>query len=141
MQTSPLGFSFIKHNEGFQPTVMPDNGHFAIGYGHDLKAGETFTSGVTEDVAEQLLKRDVLQVESILQHLVPASCTQNQWDALVDFGFNLGTAALQTMLAHGWEQVTTQIPRWDKEHVNGEVVENAGLKARREAEVKLFSMA
>jgi lysozyme len=80
------------------------------------------------------LQQDVAAVEGAVNRLAPG-VNQNQFDALVDFGFNLGVGALQTMLSHGLDQVPVQIPRWN--HVNGQV--SPGLTARRQAEVDLWN--
>ena len=134
MQISLNGVKFIEGNEGFRATVYGDVGHSAIGYGHDLLPGESFPEGITQDDAEALLMNDVAKVEGVLNPLIPATCTQNQFDALCDFGFNLGCGALKTMLAHGWNQVPAQMVRWDD--VQGKP--NPQILARREAEVALF---
>jgi lysozyme len=134
MTTSENGISFLKANEGFVSHAYADNGHQAIGYGHDIQPGESFPPAITERDADTLLRKDLAErYEPAVNALIPA-CTQNQFDALVDFAYNLGIANLKTMLGHGWEQVPIQIPRWDK--VNG--VSNPGLAARREKEVALF---
>jgi GH24 family phage-related lysozyme (muramidase) len=39
------------------------------------------------------------------------------------------------MIAHGWNEITTEIPYWN--HVGGQV--NDGLTNRRAAEVLLFN--
>jgi len=135
MQISPAGTAFIAENEGFEAQVYNDNGKQAIGYGHDLRPGESFPNGVTEEEAGTLLDQDVALVEIVLAGIVPRSCTQNQWDALCDFGYNLGVGALKAMLAHGWDQVPMQILRWN--HEDGTV--SAGLTARRQKEVDLFN--
>ena len=135
MQISDNGIRFIETNEGFSATVYGDVGHSAIGYGHDLLPGESFPMGVTEAQAEALLTEDVGKVEAALNPLIPATCTQNQFDALCDFGYNLGCGALKTMLAHGWDQVPEQMLRWD--FVDGQP--NAGVEARRAAEAQLFN--
>jgi lysozyme len=51
---------------------------------------ESFSSGVTVTQAEDLLLRDVVVVESVVQRLVKVPYGQGQWDAFVDFVFNLG---------------------------------------------------
>ena len=135
MQISAAGLAFIQENEGFESHVYNDNGKQAIGYGHDLLPGESFPTGITEEQAVALLDQDLALIEITLSGIVPPTCTQNQWDALCDFGYNLGVGALRTMLAHGWAQVPTQIMRWN--HENGAV--SAGLTARRQKEVDLFN--
>ena len=135
IKTSEAGIKFIKANEGFAAKVYNDNGHRAIGYGHDLQPGESFLQ-ISQDQADQLLRQDLAsRYEPSVNALVPADCTQNQFDALADFAYNLGVASLRMMVGHGWDQVPEQMLRWD--HVNG--VENAGLKARRQAEAEMFN--
>lgn len=136
MQTSEQGIAFLKRNEGFSAHVYNDVGKQAIGYGHDLLPGESFPDGISQDEADLLLRKDLAsRYEPAVNALIPADCTQGQYDALVDFCYNLGATNLRTMLAHGWEQVPVQVPRWN--HVGG--VENAGLTARRQAEVEMWS--
>jgi len=136
MQTSENGISFIKRNEGYAAHVYSDNGNPCVGYGHDLQPGESFPDGLSQDEADLLLRRDLAaRFEPALNAEIPSTCTQGQFDALIDFAYNLGLQSLQTMLGHGWDQVPLQIPRWN--HVDGEV--NASLAARRVAEVVLFN--
>ncbi len=135
MNISPTGIAFIESNEGLILLPYNDNGKQAIGYGHDLLPGESYPEGITQEQAEALLFHDLVPIQTALASLVPPDCTQNQWDALCDFGYNLGMGALKTMLGHGWDQVPVQIPRWN--HINGQVA--AGLTARRANEVKRFT--
>ncbi len=138
MKTSQAGLDFIQANEGCVLHVYNDvAGKPTIGVGHLLQSGESYPDGVTEAQAMGLLAADVGIVENHLQVYLPSDCTQNQFDALIDFGFNLGCGALETMLGHGWDQVPTQILRWDK--AGGQVV--PGLAARRQRELILFQTA
>ena len=134
MQTSQRGLAMIEGFEGFSSTVYPDAGHSAIGFGHDLLPGESFPNGVTREEAQALLAKDVAKVESAVNNL-GWPLTQNQFDALVDFGYNLGVGVLYQMCAHGLEHVPAQIPRWN--HCQGQV--NDALTARRAAEVDLWN--
>jgi GH24 family phage-related lysozyme (muramidase) len=138
MQISAAGLAFIQENEGFESHTYNDNGKQAIGYGHDLLPGESFPTGITEEQAVSLLDQDLALIEITLSGIVPPTCTQNQWDALCDFGYNDGVGALKMMLAHGWAQVPTQILRWDHDNKDGVEVVDPDLAARRAAEVKLF---
>lgn len=140
MKTSETGIKLIKDSEGFSAFIFNDVGKPAIGHGHDLTHDEiisgVFNSGITETAADVLLRKDLAErYESPVNALVPADCSQNQFDALIDFCYNLGPTALKTMLSHGWYQVPQQIPRWN--HAGG--VELAGLTARRQKEVDLFT--
>lgn len=136
MQTSDQGIAFIKSNEGYAAHVYSDNGKQAIGFGHDLFPNEAYPDGITPEQADGLLRKDLAtRYEPAVNALIPSNCTQGQFDALVDFAYNLGTASLKTMVAHGWYQIPLQIPRW--QDVNG--IPNAGLAARRTKEVEMFN--
>lgn len=133
MKTSDAGRKFIQQNEGLRLTAYQDQGGvWTIGIGHTMgvKEGDT----ITEEQADMLLESDLLHVEIALNKLIPSDCTQNQFDALADFAFNLGTGALATMLDHGWQDVPNQMPKW----CNVAKKPNAGLLARRKREVALF---
>lgn len=136
MQTSEKGIALIKGCEGYVSHIFDDVGRPCIGYGHDLQPGESFPNGITPELADELLRKDLRdRYEPAVNALIPADCTQVQFDALVDFCYNLGPRALRTMLAHGWEQVPRQIPAWN--NVNHKP--NAGLTKRRLMEVTLFN--
>jgi len=144
MNTSAAGRAFLEKNEGLRLTVYNDAGHPAIGYGHDLLPGETFPGGITPAQADALLSTDLATrfepaVTAAVASAVPPSCTQNQFDALVDFCYNEGPRNLAIMLSHGWAQIPSQMPRWCYEEVEGVTVKSAGLAARRAAEVKMFT--
>ena len=135
MQTSENGIAFIKRCEGFAAVPTSDNGHPMWGHGHDQNAGEEIPASISRDEADLLLRKDLAsRYEPFVNKHIPDGCTQGQFDALVSFCYNLGAGALETMLGHGWADVPNQIPRWNK--VNG--IANAGLAARRAAEVALF---
>ena len=142
MNISPAGISFIERNEGYSAHVYNDNGHPAIGYGHRLQPGESFPEGVTREEAQALLIKDMSVFEAMLAPLVPADCTQGQWDALVDFMYNVQNqpTAVKELLAHGWQNVPEQLPRWCHEQVDGVWKENAGLLDRRNEEASMFSL-
>jgi lysozyme len=135
MTIDQAGLDFIKGFEGFSANVYKDvAGHPTIGIGHLVEPSEDFSAGITLNQAETLLWSDLEAPEAALQRLVPRSCNQNQWNALCSFAFNLGVGSLETMLAHGWDQVPTQILKWD--HAGGKQV--PGLTRRRQAEAALF---
>ena len=137
MNISANGIAFIERNEGFSAIPYDDdNGHKAWGFGHDQQPGEAVPDILTRAEAETLLIADLgMRFEPTVNALIPPLCTQNQFDALCDFAYNLGCTSLDTMLLHGWDDVTAQIPRWN--YVDGVV--DPGLTARRKAEVDLFN--
>ena len=142
MQTSDNGKALIRHSEGFVAHVYSDNGAPAIAYGHRLLPGESFPDGVTPAEGETILDTDLgTRFEPMVNPRVPSTCTQGQFDALVDFCYNVENQpqSLEQLLAHGWDQVPAQLPRWAHEKVNGVWIVNPGLLARRQAEVALFN--
>jgi lysozyme len=140
MQLSSYGYSFIQAQEGFTPAVKGDTGgKQEIGYGHDLLPGESFPNGISILQAIALLHQDVAKIETPVTISVPQYCTQNQFDALIDFTYECGLSALHELLSHGWSQVTTQLPRWNKAHVNGVLTVLEDMAKRRAAEIELFN--
>jgi len=119
---------------------MDAAGFPTIGYGHRLLNPESFPNGLEEAQAAELLASDVRDAEQAVQRLVKVQLTQGQFDALVDFCFNMGQARLagSTLLEYlnkgKYDSAARQLLRWD--HAGAQ--ESAGLKARREAECDLW---
>jgi lysozyme len=144
MQLSAEGLELIKRFEGFRSRQYTDVAGFpTIGYGHRIVPPESFPGGLSEPQAANLLARDVSAAELAVGHLVKVALTQGQFDALVDFCFNLGSGRLagSTLLrvlnGGRYGDAVEQLLRWDL--AAGEV--NLGLKARREAELRLWKSA
>jgi len=144
MQMSAAGLDLLKRSEGFRNRVYLDvAGIPTIGYGHRLVHPECFPGGVDEAQAAEILTGDVRDAEQAVRRQVKVGLQQGQFDALVDFCFNLGAGRLaaSTLLAElnagRYEAAGEQLLRWD--HAGAQ--ENAGLKARREAEFQLWSNA
>lgn len=70
-------------------------GYPTIGYGHVVKEHENFSCGISEEEAEDLLRQDVGEAEKGVLRLIDMPLTDNQFNALVSFTFNLGSGALQ----------------------------------------------
>lgn len=141
MRLSTAGIELLKRSEGFRRQTYNDvNGFPTIGYGHRLLDHESFPVGISEQQAAALLAADVLIAEQAVVRLVNVPLTQGQFDALVDFCFNLGAGRLasSTMLkvlnSGQYADAAEQLLRWDI--AGGH--ENAGLKVRREAEFDLW---
>lgn len=139
---SERGLVLIRKFEGFcaTPYICPA-GHPTIGYGHVIERNEHFPdTGISETEAQELLARDVAVAENAVNRLVSAALTQQQFDALVSFTFNLGAAALarstlRKYLQNGQiEAAAGEFTRWV--YVNG--APSAGLMRRRLAEKALF---
>ena len=141
MQISEAGLDLIKQSEGFRAQTYKDvAGYPTVGYGHKLRPGESFPNGVTEQQATQILLEDVETAEAAVGRLVHVALTQGQYDALVDFTYNLGAGALagSTLLrdlnAKEYATAGLQLLLWS--HAGG--VEVEGLLKRRQAELNLW---
>ncbi len=137
--TSESGFAIIKKFEGCRTTAYQcDAGKWTIGYGHTkgVKEGDT----CTQEQAEAWLAEDAQEVETAINSL--ALClSQNQFDALVSLGFNIGTSALlgSTLIKKAKidpddTTIADEFLRWNKV---GTTVVN-GLTRRRQAEADLY---
>ena len=137
---SDAGLTLTKQFEGLSLNAYQDQvGVWTIGYGHtglSVHGGLT----VTQEQADQLLQSDVAASVNCVNHAVTSNINQNQFDALVDFVFNLGCASLlsSTLLrdvnAGDFTSAAPQILLWD--HAKG--VDIPGLLRRRQAEKVLF---
>lgn len=141
MQLSAEGIELLKTAEGFRSrTYLDVAGKATIGYGHLLAPHEAFPGEITVAEAETLLAADVAQAEQAVARLVKVPLTQGQFDALVDFTFNLGAERLRssTLLAQlnarRYDNAAEELLRWDR----AGAVEVTGLKLRRQAEYRLW---
>lgn len=141
MQLSTAGLDLIKKSEGFRSRFYVDVAGFrTIGYGHRLTPNDSFAEGIDEAQALVLLDGDVRQAEQAVEKLARVALSQGQFDALVDFCFNMGAGRLagSTLLrqlnAGRYNDAGEQLLYW----VYAGGVANAGLKTRREAEFDLW---
>lgn len=134
----------VANFEGYSSKIYNDAaGNPTIGYGHLLKPGEAakFADGITKEQGLALLKQDMKSAADAVNKNVKVPLTQNQFDALTSFTFNVGAGALEksTLLkklnAGDYEAVPTELNKWT--HAGGK--ELPGLVNRRAAEGKLFT--
>lgn len=93
MRVSDICFEKIQEFEGLRLTAYKcPAGVWTIGFGHTK--GVKMGQAITKAQAETLLRGDLLPCEEYVRGL-NLELTQGQFDALVDFCFNLGTGALQ----------------------------------------------
>ena len=139
------GLNLIKHFEGFEPEIYLDAaGLPTIGYGHLIRKGEhkMFENGISESAAEALLSKDIWTAENSVLRLVNVPLTDNQFNALVSFTFNLGSGALQRSTLRRkvnreeHEEVPAEFLRWV--WAGGRKLK--GLIRRREAEAALYQI-
>ena len=141
---SQNGLSMIASFESFEPKAYYcPAGVLTIGYGHtgtnaqgqELQESDT----VTHEQAMRLLYEDVLWAEDAVNEQ-RLDLTQNQFDALVSFVFNVGATAfanstlLKKLKSCDFDEAADEFLRWNK--AGGKVLR--GLTARREAERDLF---
>jgi lysozyme len=144
MQLSAAGLNLLKVSEGFRGrTYLDAAGLPTIGFGHRLVHAECYPMGISEAQAEVILQWDVREAGQAVERLVKVPLTQGQFDALVDFAFNLGASRLATstlledLNSGKFDDAAGQLLRWD--HAGSQ--ELAALKARREAEFRLWNGA
>lgn len=149
MKASGRAIDLVKKFEGFSayPYLCPA-GKRTIGYGHviDRKYWDiaNTNSPISEDEAEEILKRDIRGVESTINSSVVVSLKQGQFDALTSLIFNWG--AFNFKVSNGFMKLNSgnydgaAYEFFDKEggvvKVNGKFSE--GLYRRRQAELKLW---
>ena len=91
---SDLGIAVTKEFEGCELHAYKDSvGVSTIGYGHThgVQMGQT----ITQAQADEFLREDIQDAEQAVTQYCPVT-TQGQFDALVDFTFNLGEGSLRT---------------------------------------------
>lgn len=137
--TSSEGVALIKKFEGCELEAYQCSADvWTLGYGHtsDVSEGDTCTA----EEAESMLAEDLQEFEGYVNDLVDVDLTQNQFDALVAWTYNLGPTNLKdsTLLKRlnesNYEDAPHQIRRWNR--AGGKVLD--GLIRRREAEALLF---
>ena len=107
-----------------------------VGRAHGVKHGDT----CTRDEAMEWLREDAVTAEKCINNSVRVAITQNQFDALVSFVFNVGcgnfrNSTLLKLLNDGEDiKAAEQFAVWNK--AAGHVM--AGLTTRRLAEKEQF---
>lgn len=145
----------LKELEGNVPTQYNCRGNKkTIGYGHQILEKDTCLEKVlgprkikdkfhhlTKEEAEKLLKEDVLLVENQVKQLCTKPITQNQFDALVCFTFNLGANSLKKSKLlklinnEKYNEASNELCRWHK--CNKKFI--PGLLKRRFVEMMMFN--
>lgn len=149
MSIANAGLELIKSFESCKLTAykaVSTEKYYTIGWGHygpDVYKGMT----ITQERADQLLAQDVAEFSGYVNNFLKTNkidLNQNQFDALVSFTYNVGTAwmsksTIKTYLVNGINkytdaQITNAFLMWNKS--GGQVL--AGLTRRRKAEAALF---
>ena len=146
MKISSTGLDLIKRFEGFEPKAyLCPAGILTIGYG---STGKHVTRGqtITQAEATALLAKDVVRFENAVNKL-GVTLTQNQFDALVAFVYNVGEGSfnastlVKRLKAGDMTGAAAQFGVWNKACVKGVLTVLKGLTTRRAAEAALFRKA
>lgn len=154
LDISEKGIELIKLWEGFKPQIYKDVvGLLTIGVGHlvttsEKTQGYVFVEGTklpldrswTSEEVNLVLKKDLSRFVDSINKLVKVPLTQNQFDALVSFSFNVGVgnfsnSTLLKVINQGkLNLVQSELRKWVK--AGGKTVQ--GLVNRRNNEIKLW---
>jgi len=145
MKTSNAGLAIIQHEEGLRlKAYRCPAGVWTIGYGHTSAQGFPKVHQylvITKDEAIKILRDDLEITEDAVTRNVKVPLSQNQFDALVSFVFNVGepsfksSTLLKRLNKKDYDSVPSELMKW----VRAGGVPNAGLKSRREREGSVFA--
>jgi lysozyme len=156
MQFSKHGIKLMTELEGKKKyRYLDSRGLLTIGIGHLLSRSELssgkiwiesspvkYAEGLSDSQMDALLLQDIKIAQDCVNAYVKVELTQNQFDALVSFCFNIGNGAFRnsTLLRYlnegKYDQVPMQMRRWI--HTDSKVCK--GLINRREKEIELWKM-
>lgn len=139
LRISNQGIELIKCWEGCRLTAYRDvGGVLTIGYGHT--AGVREGGKISQEQAEALLRQDLALFEDRVRsydHVY--SWTQNEFDALVSFAFNIGSIGQLTKYGTRSKVVIAEkLLQYCNATINGKLTKIQGLVNRRQAEHDLF---
>jgi lysozyme len=145
MTTGKNGILLIEQFEGFRAKMYKDAvGLPTIGFGTLIDSEEEkhlLTATITKEQAEALLRKELVLIENKLKVMVTNPISQNQYDALVSFAYNLGVNNLKssTLLKKvnanpADKTIAAEFMKWT--HAGGKVLK--GLEIRRKAEADLY---
>jgi lysozyme len=148
MKTSQFGLEFIARWEGMCYKPYKDvAGLRTIGVGHLILPTDNFPDGVaiTKERAYEILAVDVEKCETAIAKAIKVPLNQNQYDALVSFGFNCGTgvywnsAICISLNVGNYSAVPNGLMAWNRARINGVLTPVQGLTNRRKEEGELFA--
>lgn len=147
---SENGIEFVAAWEAFRPHLYDNDGaggggNTTIGYGHLVHVGPIsgsaseapFAGGITVAQAQELLLNDLVDPERIVNRKINVPLYQHEYDALVDFVFNLrrNNDGLLNLVNSGHYD---RVPAKFMEYTLAGGVRPAGLVKRRRSEGNLF---
>lgn len=142
---SAFGLQYLVTLEGYKLKAYPDGaGVWTICVGHTkgVRQGQT----ATRAQCDKWLEEDLRYFSHVVRTSVRQPVTQNQFDALVIFAFNIGetkfksSTLLRKLNAGDFIGAANEFPRWNKikDPATGKLIPSKGLSNRRRAEQQLF---
>lgn len=158
MKISTKGLNhLIKLEGGYKLKMYNDlgakKGHCTIGVGHLIHKGicngvnpseKIYLNGISVIQAKKLLKVDLKTSEKTINRGVVVQLSQNQFDALVSFVFNVGgpkfrgSTLLKLVNSKQFKKAANEFVKWNKVTVGSKKIVVPGLRNRRIAEKRLF---
>lgn len=157
MQLSEKAIKLLIKWEGLEFRPYRDSvGKWTVGIGHlmteypfvVLRGKRIDLSGnnaLTIDQVMELKWQDAERFEKAVNNSVTVPLTQDQFDALVIFAFNIGEGAfrsstlLKALNRGNYDAVPQELLRWNKGTVDGKTVVIDGLTNRRHNEIRLYN--
>lgn len=156
---SPLGKKLIVASEDDVPYVYDDSVYPTRKYVKGAKVGGTLTAGIghtsglepwigkeiAQNTRDAWFDDDNNDAEKAVNGSVTVPLTQNQFDALASFAFNVGStqfkrSTLLKKLNKGeYSAVPAELAKWNHTTINGKTVESDGLTVRRAREAALWN--
>lgn len=143
LEISRNGLELIESFEGFRArAIRLNDGNYTIGFGHKATAREGMV--VNREQAEELLRWDIGPIEDFIRQNSLTPLSQNQFDAIVSFVFNIGLEDFKNsdVLRHlnRGEPVAAAIAMaaWRNAHLNGQNIVVDALVRRRALEASMF---
>jgi lysozyme len=151
MKVGTKGIKLIEKYEGCKLEAYKcPAGVWTIGIGHTgTVLGKKVKEGmkITYSHAIKILNTDLKKFETYVNQYVQVPVTQNQFDALMSFCFNVGpgnlkkSTLLKKLNKKDYIGASAEFLKWNKGDVDGsgDLVVISGLTKRRQAEQKLFN--
>lgn len=135
---SKHGVDFIKQYEGFYKKAFWDYKQWSIGYGSKAKHKDEV---ITEPEAAKRLGQEASKFEVYIKKYIKVPLTQNMFDALVSFTYNVGqgwmingSSVLTALNSRDYKETADNLLAWNR--AGGKILK--GLSSRRKAERALF---
>lgn len=143
MKLSDKGVKLVQQFEGYRgKAYLCPAGRWTIGYGTTKLNGKPVTPGMTctKAQATEWLRKDVARFEkSVAKYDSGYHWTQNEFDALTVFAYNIGSIdGLTDKGTRTKAEIAQHILAYNKARVDRVLKPLLGLTRRRKAECKLF---